>query len=56
MVPFYFLLLYIVKTKSRYLAQVGLKLIAILLLLHLSAVFIDICTMLGTIFFGEQEA
>lgn len=56
MVLFYFLLLYIVKTKYCYLAQVGLKLIAILLLLHFSAVFIGICTMPGTIFLWRTRS
>lgn len=56
MVLFYFLLLYIVKAKAHYLAQVGLKLIAILLLPHFSAVFIDTCTMPGTIFLWRTRS
>lgn len=56
MVLSYFLLLYIVKAKAHYLPQVGLKLIAILLLPHFSTVFIDTCTRPGTIFLWRTRS
>lgn len=56
MVLFYLLVLHSVKTKSPYLAQAGLQLIAIFLPLHFSAERIDIYTMPGTIFLWRTRS